>query len=299
MEITTSSSDTGAPTAAVAGTPSGGTAGVQSGAATVATTPTPQAATPSAVFFPENWREGLGELKEDPGISKYTSIPELAKAHVSLQKLVGRDKISLPDKHGTAEDWKGVFQKLGLPEKADMYEVETPKDAFNPEFLKSFKSAAFENNILPKQAEKLLGWYADLQKNQQAQAQQNMDTQAIQAKETLKKEWGEAFDTKKTKAESAAKRFFNNEGVDFLERTGLTNNVHFAKAFAAIGELLQEHGIKGNPSTYTGLTPGDAGQKIEEIMGNKTHPYWNKDHANHKAAVEEVSMLYRARHPES
>jgi hypothetical protein len=269
----------------------------QNRAPATATPANPQTA--SAVFFPDNWKDGLGdELKADPTIAKFTNVPELAKSYLQIQKTMGKDKIAIPDKHATDDDWKGVFQKLGLPEKSESYEFEAPKDAFKPEFVKAFKEQAFQNNILPKQAEKLLGWYADLQKQQNTQAQEASRVSLAQAQTKLKEEWGEAFDSRKLKAETAAKRFFNEEGISFLERTGLHNNLHFARAFAAVGELLAEHGIKGDPASYTGLTPEDAKSKISEINGNKAHPYWNKSHANHQKAVDEMALYYRSAYPE-
>lgn len=257
--------------------------------------------TPGApVTFPSNWKDGLGDdIKSDPSLAKFTSIPDLAKSYLQIQKAMGGNKITLPDaKLGTEEDWKGVFQKLGLPEKSESYEIEAPKDAFKPEFVKAFKEQAFKTNMLPKQAEKLLGWYADLQKQQMQQQNEAAQMHLQKSVQTLKTEWGEAFDSRKLRAETAVKRFFNNEGVDFLEKSGLVNNVHFAKAFASIGELLQEHGIKGQPASYSGLTPEDAKQKIGEINGNRQHPYWSKAHPNHQQAIEQMNLYFKSAYPE-
>lgn len=263
--------------------------------------PSPAAAAPvaSAVVIPDNWKMALGEeFKDDPTISKYASVPDLAKAHVSLQKLVGKDKISLPDKHATPEDWKGVFQKLGLPSKPEDYQFEVPKDAFNPEFVKDFKDVALNNNILPKQAEGLLKWYADLQSKTTQQQDINAANERHQTSDALRKEWGEAYQQKIVAGETAARRFFNEQGLAFLDNSGLSSNIHIVKAFSAIGDLLKEHGIKGNPATHTGLTPEDAVQRKDAILNDKNHPYWKKDHANHKQAVDEVQRLFRAAHPE-
>lgn len=254
----------------------------------------------TAVTFPENWKEGLAdEFKNDPSINKYATIPDLIKGFANAQKMIGRDKITLPDsKFATADDWKGVFQKLGLPEKPESYEISLPKDVqFDPEFLKNFKSQAFQNNILPKQAESMLGWYAGLQ----LQAKQQDDSQKanarFQAQAELKREWGEAYTAKQLAAQSAARRFFSEAGIDVLESSGLADNVHIAKAFAAIGEILKEHGIKGNAAQFTGLTPEDASQKIKDVMANKDHPYWKKDHAGHRSAVEEMTRFFNAANP--
>lgn len=273
-----------------AATPAAGATG-QAGAVTAQS---PQ------VTFPENWKDGLGdEFKADPTLSKYQTIPELAKAHVNLQKLVGKDKIHIPDKLATADDWKGVFQKLGLPEKPESYEFAVPKDAFQDGFVKDFKEVAFKNNILPKQAEGLLGWYAGLQKQAAEQRNTEIANQYHQASEALKREWGEAYDKKIQAGSTAARRFFDERGLSFLDQSGLASNIHMVKAFAAIGDILKEHGIKGSPATSTGVTPADALQRIAEIRSNPDHPYNKPAHPNKKAAVEEMERLYKSAYPET
>ena len=80
-----------------------------------------------------DWRHQLPkELQEDVTLRKFTSISALASSYLNAQKLIGSDKIPVPGKHATEDDWKNVFQKLGLPETPDKYEVKF-KDGISAE----------------------------------------------------------------------------------------------------------------------------------------------------------------------
>jgi len=93
---------------------------------------------------PTDWRSSLPkELQENAAIKKYTSVEALAGAYVNAQKLIGSDKIPLPGKHATEEDWKNIYSKLGLPDAVDKYDVKFKETAaVDADFVKNFKENA-------------------------------------------------------------------------------------------------------------------------------------------------------------
>ena len=48
-------------------------------------------------------------------------MEDLLKSYKHAQKLVGADKIPVPNKHATEEDWNEVFKRLGAPDKPEDY----------------------------------------------------------------------------------------------------------------------------------------------------------------------------------
>ena len=40
-------------------------------------------------------------------------------------------------------------------------------------------------------------------------------------------------------------------------------------------------------------TREDAKAEIQKIQGDKEHPYWNKQHPNHKQAAQTMNQLYK------
>lgn len=232
------------------------------------------------------------ELRDEGSLKVIQDIPSLAKSFIHSQKMIGADKIVVPTKHATEDDWKQVFTKLGNPEKLEDYKFEVPKDApFDDKFVGGFKEIAHKAGILPKQAEGLVKWFAEASKVEAEGYKQQM-TQKLEAEVAgLKQEWGNAFDAKIAKAQAAAKEFGGADFIKFLNETGLGNSAAMIKAFAKAADLLSEDKIGNDPASGA-LTPGDAQAKITAVFGNKEHPYHHKSHPGHKAAVEEMQGLF-------
>lgn len=240
------------------------------------------------------------DLKGNASLKRYTDIQSLAKAYINSEKMIGKDKVVLPDQHATDEDWQNFFQKVGLPESVDKYEVKGPKDAkyVEAEAIAELKPLAHKLGILPKQLEGILNWYEE-----RSGKVIGTHTQAEQAKlaggvADLKKEWGQAFDTKL----SWAARLMDENAIDGLEE--LRNNPQFGsnpvllKFLAKVGEgLYKEDTIRnGEHGGRFILSPAEAQERINAITGDSAHPYFNPEHPNHSKAVDEVKKLYDTAH---
>ncbi len=103
--------------------PDGGGAGGGAPTATP-TAPSPGTPPPAPAAPQGDWRTSLpDDLKNEPSLKLINDVSGLAKSYVSAQKLVGADKIPVPSKHATEEDWKNVYHKLGLPQDVKDYDV--------------------------------------------------------------------------------------------------------------------------------------------------------------------------------
>ena len=63
------------------------------------------------------------EYKEDKALANFQDMNQFVKSYLHAQKMVGLDKIPVPNKHATEEDWQEVFKRLGAPEKPDQYKL--------------------------------------------------------------------------------------------------------------------------------------------------------------------------------
>jgi len=254
----------------------------------------------SSVSFPENWKEGLPEeFRADPSLASIKDIPNLTKAFINAQKLIGKDKIPVPDQHATEEDWQNIFDKLGRPKELKDYQVKLDKEAgLEDSFLDSFKEQAHKAGILPKQAEKLLNWYGLTAKGAaESLKAKHTEKQTAEIAE-LKKEWGNGFEQQIKIAELAIRDFGGDELIKHLKESGLNNDSRLIKVFAKIGAELREDKLPGGTSREGGgMTPEQAKERIESIKSDRQHPYYLKDHPNHQAAVAEMSKLWEQRYP--
>ena len=84
-----------------------------------------------------NWYDSLPQdMREDQNITKFESVEVLAKSWQHAQKMIGADKIPMPQ---TDDDWSNVYTRLGRPYEANLYNIEAPE---------GFEVKQAEKNIL-------------------------------------------------------------------------------------------------------------------------------------------------------
>jgi hypothetical protein len=258
-------------------------------------------ANPAKGLDPSDWRSVLPkELQEDATLKKYTSVHALAGAYVNAQKLIGADKIPVPGKGATEEDWQNVFKKLGLPEDASKYDVKFKEGiSIDDKFAKEFKDLAYKQGILPQQAQKLADWFSGINENAEKTILAERETTIKQNLETLRKEWGNGYDLNLARGRRVVKELGDDKLVQFLEASGAGDDPAIIKLFAKVGETLwkEDKIINGGASVGKGITPAEAKTEANKIMGDKTHPYHIKEHPGHNAAVRDVQELFQAMAP--
>ena len=248
-------------------------------------TETPQATT--------DWKASLSEeIRSDKSLENIKDIEGLAKSYVHAQKMVGSDKIPVPNKYATDKDWDAVYEKLGRPKSADGYKYDLPQDKQVDEAsLKEFSSQAHKLGLLPTQANGVVKFYNEMT----AKSIQDADSKALAARETstkeLKQEWGQAFDQKINQAATLAKSVGATELFDtnLADGTKLGDHPVMIKAFAELANKMGEDSIvQASGPTY--LTPNQIEKQIGELTQTDS-AYWDKNHPNHQAAVQEVLAL--------
>jgi len=259
------------------------------------TTPPTAPVTTPPVTTPPSWKDSLPEtIRGEASLKAIESVDALAQSYINAQKMIGKDRIVVPNQNSAESEWTEAFKKLGLPETVDKYEVKADPE-MPEEFLKQYKAEAHKAGVLPKQAQKLIDWFNTTSKT-------NMETQKTQVKQQiekdlgkLKEEWGQAYEPKLEKAHVAAKHFGGDEFINYLKVTGLGNDAGIIKLFAKIGDTLGEDVFKGTTMTRSsGITPAEAKSRIGAIMSDRSHPYYLAGHANHAQAVAEVNALFQA-----
>ena len=147
---------------------------------TTATLTTPEA---PAVDFQSLIPE---EYREEKSLQNFNKMDDFVKSYLHSQKLVGLDKIAVPNKHATDEDWKQVYKKLGSPETAEAYKYSLPEGHAVPEdTLKSFSEEAVKLGLLPNQADGIMKYYNEV-------INQGVNDQNIKAEEARKVELAKA-----------------------------------------------------------------------------------------------------------
>jgi len=212
----------------------------------------------------KSWKEAIPEdLRNDPNISKFTELEALAKSYINATRMIGQDKVAVPNNNSTDDQWNEVYNKLGRPESPDKYKLEVKSDVvpLDDGAIKSFAENAHKLGL----------------NNTEAQ---------------LRKEWGRAFDDNIKRAGAVAKANMNPQILDMELKDGtrLGDHPEVIKGFANIANLLSEDKLVGTESEN--VSQGvDYQSEISKIVNDRSGPYWNKSHPDHDKVVQQVFTL--------
>ena len=242
-----------------------------------------------------DWRSQIPEeIRDHKSLAHFTDVGAMAKSLVNAQSMIGADKVAIPGKHATDEDWGEVWRKLGRPDTPDGYELvnEMPEGIEqNDDMLNWFRATAHEIGMTPTQAQKMLGKYNQFLGTQigadEGMVEQLRETTEIE----LKKEYGAAFADRVSNG-NAVMQEFGGEGLTELQLADgrlLGDHPDIIKLMVNVGEFINskigEDVLAGTKSSG-GLAPDDARAKLQEIRAPNS-PYWDQRHPEHQFYVQE------------
>lgn len=232
--------------------------------------------------------------KEEKSLQNFSNMDDFVKSYLHSQRLVGADKIPVPNKLATEDDWNTVYERLGRPENPEGYSYDLPQESkIDDATLKAFSTEAHKLGLLPQQAQGIMNYYNNLAEQSEKSLEYRDETARAEAEIELRKEYGPAYDLKISQARNLAT---NTLGADFLRNTilqdgsSLGNHPQIVRAFAELSSKLSEDSmVQGE------VTSAMTVKEIDGEIDNLTQPgsaYWDKNHINHKKAVDEVQRLY-------
>ncbi len=259
-----------------------------------------------------HWNEALPEaMRADPTLKDIPSIEVLAKNYIETKAFVGnairppsdgaspearKEFLAKLQKHAPelvpfSEDpaaQEMLWAKLGKPESADKYSFKPPEGVDLP--LEGLRATALEAGLTQKQFEKLASSaVSTLQKQTQAHKEDN---------ESLRKEWGQAYEAKLLDAAAAANKVGAPKEVVAQIMTGQMNSTQlklwdsFSKAMGRPeGSDIAKQGASNNSR----MTPAEANLQLAEIMANPA--YHDRSAPNHKLLVDKYVELMKLVHP--
>jgi NAD+--asparagine ADP-ribosyltransferase len=243
----------------------------------------------------KSWKEAISEeFREDPNIAKFTEIDALAKSYINATRMIGQDKVAVPNNNSTDDQWNEVYDKLGRPESPDKYKLEANSDVvpLDESAIKQFAENAHQLGLNNKQAQGILEFYKNSMEGSAQQTKIDTETSQAQAEQELRKEWGRSYDDNIKRAAQVAKANMNAEILDLTLSDGrrLGDHPEIIKGFANIANLMSEDKMIGTGEDNA--TSGrDLNEEISKIVNDRDGPYWNKSHPEHDKIVQQVFTL--------
>lgn len=253
----------------------------------------------------QDWRAGLDEtLRADPTLADIKDLNGLAKSYVHAQRMIGKDKITIPADTADASEWDMFYERLGRPGDGN-YKLDPkglmPDDLpFDPQVLDRFQKVFHAAGLNQKQAEGVfknyLEYVGEVHKNNLAGVEQQRQGWVNE----LQKEFGRAFDERVDLAVRAVETFGGQDFMKWLDQTGMGDHPMFVKMFAQIGQQMQEALASPGQSRSWTMTPETARQEIARMQRDEAFmkSYMTPAATGHKEAVQKMQDLFGFAYPE-
>ncbi len=248
------------------------------------------------------WPEGTEDvLKNEPSLKPFVgtdgklNVANLLKSYHHTKKMQGTGKEVLPTENSTDEEIQSFWNKLGANSESDAYKNERGEDAvMDIKLEEALQKFSHENRLPVDVAKKLHGFMEE-------QAKTGMDAHSVAREEKIieglqgvKTKMGAAYGHKLGLAKRVLSEIVGNDDLTkAFDNPEIGSNPAVLETLMVIGEkLFKEDGFKGNDNQAGVYSPEDAQDKINEVMGDASHPYNKPEHPSHPKAQKDMLKLF-------
>jgi len=255
---------------------------------------TTQPSTPSTGWvnpdgtFGDKWLDALPDDAKDykDTLSKYKSVPDMAKALANANQLIGK-KLGVPNEKSSPEEVAAFRRAMGVPDSLDEYKFapdSMPEGmTWNDDMAKPYAEIAHKHGIPPAAMKDLVAQHAKTEMFKLEAIQATYEKQRTEAVQTLQKEWGNDFGKNIGLAKQAAKI----AGVD-ANSHGFSDP-EVVRGFVRMAQMMSEDKV-GRSMGSTEFMTGAA--RAKDIMSNPDNS-WHKRYmeGDREAAALVTSLL--------
>ena len=256
--------------------------------------PATQPSTPSTGWvnpdgtFGDKWLDALPADAKDykDTLSKYKSVPDMAKALANANQLIGK-KLGVPNEKSSPDEVAAFRKAMGIPESLEEYKF--APDAlpegmtWSDDMAKPYAEIAHKHGIPPTAMKALVEQHAKSEMFKLEAIQATYEKQRTEAVQTLQKEWGNDFGKNIGLAKQAAKI----AGVD-ANSHGFSDP-EVVRGFVRLSQMMSEDKV-GRSMGGTEFMTGSA--RAKDIMSNPENS-WHKRYmeGDREAAALVTSLL--------
>jgi hypothetical protein len=233
------------------------------------------------------------DLRGEPSLRNFNDVGALAKSYTHAQRMIGGDKIGKPQQSWTDDQWTEHHIHSGRPETSEGYEFRL-EGQLADSTLEGFRDSAFKAGLSGKQAQSVAE-FMDASLGQMATDRADQaDTLRHEGEQELRQQYGKAFDQRMEMAMGAARQMLGDK-VDILEEVELSDgrllgdHPEIIRMFSAFAEQIGEDNLIGETAELV-MTPDEARRQLAEVT-RQDGPYWDRDHPERQAYVDEGVRL--------
>lgn len=267
-----------------------------------------EASPESTPDIPE-WRAGLPEdVRDLESLTKFDKAENpfqaLVNGFLGAERAIGAEKIALPGRDATEEEWRQVWTRLGCPEDVGKYEPpsENVSEHFDPELFKGLAPEAHRLGLTRQQYAGIARAF-DQRAAEHLSTQENAKSRQLETwEQELKEKHGEAFDQNMELARGLVNEIGGDPMVELLEETGLGSHPVVVNFMTKVARLFAEDEILGvgAGTRQFSNTPEQAQEEWRALQLDKEYmeAWRDGNHPGHKAAIERQERLFQQMHPE-
>ena len=241
------------------------------------------------------------DLRSHKSLTKFKEPGDVAKAYVSLEKMLG-SRVEVPGDDAPAEAKAAWRTKIGVPASADEYEAPAAPEGvkLHDGLISSAKAKFHEIGIPKSQAKQLMDWYVGKEIEISAQIHQDRAAAKADGMEKLNIRWGAAAPRQIALCQRFVAEVGGPELKAALDETGAGDDPRIVEALAKAGAMMEEsHLIQ---PVNVGQSPDDAVKEIAKIRADrakdKKHPLNDKSNPGYKEAAAHFQALHRIAYPD-
>ena len=224
----------------------------------------------------ETWYSNLNEeYRNHPSIQKFTDCNGLAKSYLSLESMMGQEKIPVPKDETDANAWSLYHKAFNIPETAEKYQLKV-EGIDDDAKLNGYKELMLRNHIPNKVAQELLDAHVKDFKDYENYKIQQYNLESEKTTQQLKADWGLKYEENiKTANNFLHKMCTDQEEYNYFNEK-LGNDIKFIKLLTKMGDSISEGslgGFEGQTGGFT-KTPAEAKQELDKILNDPTDAYW-------------------------
>ena len=238
--------------------------------------------------FGDKWLDALPDDAKDykDTLSKYKSVPDMAKALANANALIGK-KLGVPNEKSSPEEVAAFRRAMGVPDSLEEYKFapdSLPEGmTWNDDMAKPYAEIAHKHGIPPAAMKELVNQHAKSEAFKLEAMQAHMEKIRQESVQTLQKEWGNDFGKNIGIAKQAAKI----AGVD-ANSHGFSDP-EVVRGFVRMAQMMSEDKV-GRSMGGTEFMTGAA--RAKDIMSNPDNT-WHKRYmeGDREAAALVTSLL--------
>lgn len=230
--------------------------------------------------FKEGWRQKYvpEDIRSDKMFDGFRNLSDLTKSVVHSERALRRQGKTMPEDTAPQSEWDVFYRSIGRPDTPDGYKYVKPEDIniedLSPEFMKTTFAGFHKAGMNQKQAESVLGMFADHLREVERVVDEIEQREFDEAEQIIRQESGTAYDSRLHLANRMISE--NTQGWPAEKREKLLEalNDNALKPFvmdmlANVAGKFMEHKIIPESEFMGGKTPAQVEGEITELKNTK------------------------------